>query len=136
MHALFAGDVKPFGRGAGGDHQSVAGINDATIADQAEWPARKVDLDDLVPHHLRADMLGLRLHLLHQPWPLDHVAETGVVFDIGGDGELAARLYAMHDDGCHARAGTINGGGHAGGAGAEDEHAGRMNGDHWFLSSW
>ena len=38
------------------------------------------------------DMLGLLLHLLHQPGALDDVGETGIVLDIGGDRQLAARL--------------------------------------------
>jgi hypothetical protein len=35
-------------------------------------------------------MLGLRLHLLHQPRALDRCREARVIFDVGGDGELAA----------------------------------------------
>ena len=43
---------------------------------------------------LGADMLGLLLHLLHQPGALDDVGEARVVLDVGGDGQLAARLNA------------------------------------------
>ena len=35
-------------------------------------------------------MLGLRLHLFHQPRPLDDLPETGIVLDIGRRGELTA----------------------------------------------
>ena len=42
--------------------------------------------------NLRADMLGLGLHLLHEPGALDDVGKAGIVFDIGGDGQLAAGL--------------------------------------------
>ena len=42
--------------------------------------------EDLVEHDLGADVLGLRLHLLHEPGALDHVGEPGVVLDIGGYG--------------------------------------------------
>jgi hypothetical protein len=39
-------------------------------------------------------MLGLQLHLLHQPGPLDRCGEAGIVLDIRGDHQLAARLEA------------------------------------------
>jgi len=32
----------------------------------------------------RADMLGLRLHLFHQPGPLDDVGEARIILDVGG----------------------------------------------------
>src|SRR3546814_10048596 len=41
-------------------------------------------------------MLGLRLHLLHQPGTLDDVGEAGEILDIGGDRHLAARLQPRH----------------------------------------
>ncbi len=62
-----------------------------------------IDIEDRVPHHPRADMLGLGLHLLHQPRALDHVAEAGIVLDIGGDGQLPAGLEALHHDRLHPR---------------------------------
>ena len=43
-------------------------------------------------------MLGLRLHLLHEPGPLDHIGEAWVVLDVGGDRELAAGLDALNQD--------------------------------------
>ncbi|GAG07513.1 unnamed protein product, partial [marine sediment metagenome] len=49
-------------------------------------PPLQIDLGDLVEHDLGADVLGLRLHLLHEPWALDHVREARVVLDIGGYG--------------------------------------------------
>ena len=43
-------------------------------------------------------MLGLALHLLHQPRALDDLGKAGVVLDIGGDRQLAAGLQAGHQD--------------------------------------
>jgi len=43
----------------------------------------------------RADVFGLLDHLLHQPGTLDDVGEARIVLDVGGDGELAARLDAL-----------------------------------------
>jgi hypothetical protein len=77
-----------------------------------------------VADELGADMLGLGLHLVHQPGALDDVGEAGIVLDIGGDGQLAARLDAGDQHGLQQRAGGIDGGGVAGGARSNDQAAG------------
>ena len=59
-------------------------------------------------------MLGLRAHLFHQPRALDHVGEAWIVFDIGGDGELAARLQARDQHRLAHRARGVDRGGVAG----------------------
>ncbi len=69
-------------------------------------------------------MVRLGLHLLHQPRALDDLAEAGIVLDVGGDGQLAAGLQALHDDRLHPGARAVDRGRKAGGAGADDEHAG------------
>ena len=76
-------------------------------------------------------MLGLGLHLLHQPGALDDVAEAGIILDVGGGGELAAGLDALDDDRREAGAGGVDGGGIAGRAGAEDDQARRND-----VASW
>ena len=75
-------------------------------------------------------MLGLLLHLLHQPGALDDLREAGIIFDVGGDGELPARLDTLHHDRREAGAGAINGGGEAGRSRAENKQAGRMGSGH------
>ena len=67
LHMLFGGKVEPFRLSAGRDHQGVGEILRAAIAGQPERPARQIDAYDMVPDDLGADMLGLGLHLLHQP---------------------------------------------------------------------
>jgi hypothetical protein len=62
-------------------------------------------------HDLRADMLGLGLHLLHQPGALDRFGEAGIILDFGGDGELAARLQAGDHHRLQHGARSIDGGG-------------------------
>ena len=86
--------------------------------------ARQVDRDDMVPHHLGADMLGLGLHLLHQPRALDDVAEAGIVLDVGGGGQLAAGLDALDQDRRQPGARGVDRGGVAGGPRAEDRRRG------------
>ena len=40
----------------------------------------------------RADVIGLRPHLLHQPGSLDRIGEAGIILDVGGGHQLAAWL--------------------------------------------
>jgi hypothetical protein len=53
-------------------------------------------------------MLGLRLHLLHQPGTLDDVAEAGIVLDVRGRRELTAGLDSLDDDRLEAGARGID----------------------------
>ena len=73
---------------------------------------------------LGADMLGLLLHLLHQPGALDDVGKARIVLDVGGDGELAAGLDALDQDRLEHGARGIDRGGVAGRAGADDHDFG------------
>src|SRR6185312_7607541 len=125
LHMLFGGEPEPFRLGASGDYQRVGEILRAAVASEAERAAGEVDLTDMVPYDLRADMLGLGLHLLDQPRTLDDVAETGIIFDIGGGGELAAGLDALDDDRRQAGARGVDCGGKPRRAGAEHGHARR-----------
>ena len=69
-------------------------------------------------------MLGLLLHLLHQPGALDDVGEAGVVLHVGGDGELPAGLDALDQDRLEHGAGRIDRGRIAGRARADDDNLG------------
>src|SRR6187399_3551723 len=69
----------------------------------------------------RADMFGLLLHLLHQPWTLDHLGKARIVLHVGRDGELAAGLYAADQDRLEHRARRIDRGRASGGTGADDD---------------
>ena len=46
----------------------------------------------------RAEALRLLPHQLHQLRPEDPFGEAGIVLDVGGDGELPARLHALEDE--------------------------------------
>ena len=122
LHMLFGRQAEPLGLRAGGDDQRVGEILRAAVAGQPERAARKVDRGDVVPDDLGPDMLGLGLHLLHQPRALDDVAEAGIILDVGGGGELAAGLDALDDDRAEAGARGVNGGGKPGRTGAEHRH--------------
>src|SRR5690349_17723301 len=68
-----------------------------------------------------ADVLGLRLHLLHEPRALDHVGEAWVVLDVGSDRELAAGLDALNQDRLQHGTRRIDGGGVASRTRADDD---------------
>jgi hypothetical protein len=72
-------------------------------------------------------MLGLGLHLLHQPGALDRLGEARIVLDIGRDHELAAGLEAGDQDGLEQGAGGIDRGSIARRPRADDDHF-RMGG--------
>jgi len=69
----------------------------------------------------------LRLHLLHEPGALDRLGEARIVLDFGGDGELPARLDALHQRRLEHGARRIDRGGVAGGAAADDENLGMLH---------
>ena len=68
-------------------------------------------------------MLGLLAHLLHQPGALDDFGKAGIVLDIGGDGQLAARLQAGDQNRLQHGARGIDGGRVTGSAGTDDDQA-------------
>ncbi len=78
-------------RARGKDHR-LAEIEIARIAGRDERSAPEVERGDHVQDHPGADMLGLGVHLLHQPGALDDLREPRIVLDIGRDRQLPARL--------------------------------------------
>ena len=57
---------------------------------------------------LGADVRRLGLHLLHEPGALDHVGEARIILDVGGDGELPARLDALDQHRLEHGAGRVD----------------------------
>ena len=73
-------------------------------------------------------MLGLLAHLLDEPGTLDGLGETGIVLDLGGDGELAARLQPLAHDGLEVGARRVYGRGAAGRTRTQDQDLGVVRG--------
>ena len=111
LELLLGGQIEPARLRAGRDDQGVGEIDVAGIAGQPERPLRQLDLADVVGDDPGADMLGLLLHLLHQPGALDDVGEARIILDVGGDGELAAGLDALDQHRLQHRARGIDRGG-------------------------
>ncbi len=107
---------------AGRDDEAVAGPKAAIVCGDAQGRFGEFGLDGEVGDNLDADIARLLIHLLHEPRALDHFSEAGVIFDIGGDGELAAWLDALEQDRLAQRACGIDSSGKTGGAGAEDQN--------------
>src|SRR5262249_54035438 len=72
-------------------------------------------------HHLRAEARRLVAHALHQLRAEDRVAESRIVLDVAGDGELAARLGAGDEDRLAVGAAGVDPSRMAGGPGPEDQ---------------
>jgi hypothetical protein len=118
---------QPAGLGAGGDDQGLGQVGVAGIARGADRPGSEIDAGDDVLDDGGADMLGLGAELVHQPGALDGFGEARVILDIGGDGQLPARLHPGDDQRRQPGPGGVDGRGIAGGAGAEDQQAGTVD---------
>ena len=91
----------------------------------------------MVHDHLGADVLGLGLHLLHQPGALDDLGEARIVLDVGGDRHLPAGLAALDDDRLEHCTGRIDGGRVAGRSRAQDDDFGMLAGhDRCAAAGW
>src|SRR3546814_16224504 len=80
-------------------------------------------------------MLGLLLHLFHQPGTLDDVGEAGIVLDVRGDGHLAARLQPGDQHRREVGARRVDAGGQPGSARADDQNLHALLG-HPSLRPW
>ncbi len=86
LEMILRGDAEPARLRARADHEHVAGVDRTAVTFEPERAPLQINLGDLVEHDLGADVLGLGLHLLHEPGALDHVGKARVVLDIGGYG--------------------------------------------------
>ncbi len=120
LELLLGLDAQPLGLGPGGNNHRLSQEHGPGIAGQAEGARRQVGADHHVIDQLGPHMLGLSAHLVHEPGALDHIRETRIVFHVGGDGQLAARLDSGDQHGVEQGARGIDGGGVAGGAGTDD----------------
>src|SRR5258707_4617173 len=75
-------------------------------------------------------MGGLLFHLLHQPWALNDVGKTRIIFHVGGDGELAAGLDALNQHGFKHRPRRVDRSGVTCGTGTDDDDLGMDGGRH------
>ena len=85
-----------------------------------ERPAAEIDARDVAEDVARPEPFRLLLEELHQLGAENTRRESGVVLDVGGDGELAARLRALDDERLEIRARGVERGGESGRTRAEN----------------
>ena len=133
---LLAGQVQTSGFRAGGDDDAVGGVGLLLevvivahgVQPELERTGAQVDLANGLADDLGAAGLALCAHLVHKGGTLD-LGEAGEVLDLVGGGELAAGgdaegEEALVHDGLEVGARGVDGGGVAGGAGADDDELG------------
>jgi len=124
---FLAVETEPARLRAGRNNHGVGDKYIAAVGSAGKGALAEIDRANDIENNLGADMRGLRLHLLHQPWALNGGGKTRKIFNIGRDGQLAAGLHPLHQNGLHIGARGIDRGGIAGGASADDQAFGAMS---------
>ena len=114
-------EAQVFGGGTGCDDHRFGldqfGIVDPHLLDVA----REVDPGGQTPADIRAEALGLFLEILHHHRTGDALGVARVVFDLGGGGQLSARLQTLVHHGTQVGACGVNGGGITGWTRSDDQ---------------
>ena len=118
---FFRRQPQPFCLRAGRDDEAVASPERAAICGDAKGRLCEFSFNGDISDDLNADIARLFFHLLHEPRALDDISEAGVIFDIGGDGELSAWFDALEQNRLAQSARGVDSGGETGGARAEDQ---------------
>ena len=121
---LLGGQIEPARAGAGGDDER-AGVDGLVAEVELEGMLGEIDGAEVGHAQLGAEADGLLLHVLDELGALDALGPAGKVFDQRGDGELAAGLVAFEDERLEVGAGSVDGSGESGAAGAEDDSVAR-----------
>src|SRR5262245_47950598 len=127
LEFLLGRQVEPARLGTGRNNHAVGEVVIAGIAIDSERAPAEIGSAHMVGNELGPDMLGLPLHLLHQPGALDDVGEAGIILDIGGDGELSAGLDALDQNRLQHGAGGIDRSRIAGSARTDDDELGSVS---------
>ena len=114
-------------RCASGDDQRVTGVG-AAIADQGEGFLGQFGGVDVVKDDFGFKAPGMGFKSLHEFRPLDTVDVGRPVVDLGGGGELSTLCHAGNQYRLEIGAGSVNGGGITGRAGAENQQTSMAGG--------
>ena len=112
--------AKPAGLSTCGDNHAVCGQCLAAIKGDGKRPFGKINIGDKFIFDACPDIFSLLLHLLHQPRPLNNIGKAGIVFNIGGDGELTAGLQPCQHKRVQIGTGSINRRGQTGSTSADN----------------
>ena len=126
-------EPQQLGGGAGGDDQGIAGV--AVLAGlERHGPCAELHRGDVAENDPGAEALGLLAELVHHVRAHDAVGETGIVLDVGGDGELAPGLGTLHHQRREVGTGRVEGGGESGRPRTEDDDGENESGLSWVGS--
>ena len=121
-HGRLLLETQQLGPGAGRDDDRVGLVAAPHLVVQDEGSLVRLDrLDVLERDALGAEAFRLGLKALHQLGAHDALREARIVLDVGRDGELAAGLHTLEDDGLEAGARGVERGGVAGRTGSDDD---------------
>jgi hypothetical protein len=118
---LFARQVEPAGRGAGGDDQRT-GFHPVSVDADPERAFAQVGLRDRAVMVNGAKALRLAFHVLNEFGALNAIGKARKVLYFSGKRELAAGFVAADDGRLQARAGGVDGGRISGATGADDDY--------------
>jgi hypothetical protein len=121
LEFLFAWDVEPARLRARRDNQGIGEVDGAGIAGDPERTLGQLEAGDVIRNEAGADVLGLFLHLVHEPRALDNVGVARVVLDVRCDGQLAAGLNPRNENRLEHRARRIDRSRITGGSGSNDD---------------
>jgi len=117
---LLGGEIEPAGGRSRRDDER-AGLDDVLAEGEGEGRGGEVDRGEVGHAELGSEAGGLLLHVLNEFGTLDAFGPAGKVFYEGGDGELAAWLVALENEGLEVGAGCVDGSGEACAARAEND---------------
>ena len=103
----FARYAQPFGRRARGDDQRL-GSDDVLVGRQRKRSLAEVSVGDVGGQEVCAEARRLFAEFLHQLRPHDAFGKAGIIFDIGSNHQLAARLRAFDDQRIEVRPSAVN----------------------------
>ena len=121
LEPLFGLQSEVFGCGAGRDDDRVGFDLPLAVDGHPQRPGREIDSRGRAEADVRTQMTGLRLHGFHQYRPVDSVGIAGKVLDLGGGGQLSARLHSLVEDRREPGSRCVDGRRIAGGTAADDQ---------------
>src|SRR5690606_32412219 len=95
---LLVGEPELAVGGARREDESVRLVHRAVARGDLLHVAREIERGDIVVYDAGAELLGLRLNLLHQLRTLDAVGKTGKILDIRRVHQFAARLHRAGEE--------------------------------------
>jgi hypothetical protein len=108
-------------RRGSGRHDQRLGFISFLAGHDLERAAAEINFTHRAGFEFGAELLRLLPHIVNQLWPQNAVWETGIIFDHGGQSELASRFVAIDDQRLEVGASGIDCCGESRAAAANDD---------------